>query len=201
MSSLNNKDIVIEQMEAIAVSFYIQEYSIFEEKLKQFYASKVSVLDNPVIYYYCGSVNVKKNIQLNIEKDSVSFHEYKFYNIEKNYINYFTLKEIITIDKAYNISKDFFDDKTINSFHYRLNYSFFDACTKAINMRNRLAHEMNKLSINQDKDVIELLDKQTLVNSFNSKFLNFDLNLMNDDTTCILSNIYYIRELSNIIDF
>ena len=71
-------------------------------------------------------------------------------------------------------------------------YSYLDCTIKLINMRNILSHELSELKF-KDKDLIELLSIENLKKQEFPMLLNYDLEIMDDMTKYIASNIVYMR--------
>lgn len=189
-------EIVEEQIEAIASALFLKKYNLFEKSLKNFYLNNVKLNDNPILYYYTGAENVKKNIVLCFEDGCTRFNEYKFKDISEKYINYFTLKEIVKLDKLYDLSKGKFKNLYIDSVNRATeSYDFFGTCSKLISMRNKLAHESSNLSLKPDDDIVEILDDENINSIYNEHFTNFDLTKMNNSTKAILSNSVFVDKV------
>lgn len=193
-----SKDNFIFQMEAIALSLYIKEFSIFEKQLRAFYLTYFDLEKNPELYYFMGCHNVRNGIRIDIDSDSCEFDQIKIKDIPSKFHEYLTPTQLLKIDKKYNCKKEL---KNINipSIRKTMNFEYYSVCKKLINMRNRIAHEYSSLVLNPDKDIIDLLNDEILKENFSKYFDGYDISIANDNTKTMLSNIFYLKIVSNEI--
>ncbi|WP_301665776.1 hypothetical protein, partial [uncultured Alistipes sp.] len=69
-----------------------------------------------------------------------------------------------------------------------------DSVIKFINMRNKLAHELNDISFN-DKDVVERLSSSYIKQDAFEWLEGLDVTMMDNETIAIYSNLIYINKI------
>lgn len=78
-------------------------------------------------------------------------------------------------------------------------YSFYDCVIRLLNMRNKLAHEMENLQF-KDQDLIELLSLEQIEKETFEILQNFDVKKMDNMTQYIASNTIYMRKLLDLLN-
>ena len=78
-------------------------------------------------------------------------------------------------------------------------YAFHDSCLKLINMRNKLAHELDSIVFKSSNDIIETLSFSTIEHNKIDWLEDFDLSKMDDMALGIYSNIIYMNIIINTL--
>lgn len=77
-----------------------------------------------------------------------------------------------------------------------LSFTLHDSVLKFINMRNKLAHELDDISF-KDKDVVKSLSSSYIKQDAFEWLEGLDVTMMNNETIAIYSNLIYINKILN----
>ena len=104
-----------------------------------------------------------------------------------------SLNKIVKFDRKECIISEF--RANIDSIQTKsLSFTFHDSVIKFINMRNKLAHELNDISFN-DKDVVERLSSSYIKQDAFEWLEGLDVTMMDNETIAIYSNLIYINKI------
>ena len=184
----------IDYIKALILYNYIGYYIKLEETIKNIFMSEFENLDSQYknrIYFYIGGL-----------KSENTFVEYETYTLVREKKKFkaklfseLTINQIIKMERKENKISKF--NITINSIQtIKLDFTLYDCCIKLINMRNKMAHEFFNLTINNNKDTIEVLSNENL-DKFKPEWLDdfSEYDKLDESMICILSNYIYMRKI------
>lgn len=177
------------RIKCIIIFEFLNLYNKFELTIRSVFENHIKNFDKTLIqklYFYSGG-------------HIGSYIDYPSNTIKLNSLEYkkdYTFKDL-TINQIVKIIKQ---EEHCSLFKYEIQslqtkqtvYSYLDCTIKLINMRNILSHELAELKF-KDKDLIELLSIENLKKQEFPMLLNYDLEIMDDMTKYIASNIVYMR--------
>ena len=104
-----------------------------------------------------------------------------------------SLNKIVKFDRKECIIPEF--RANIDSIQTKsLSFTFHDSLLKFINMRNKLAHELNVISFT-DKDVVERLSSSYIKQDAFEWLEDLDVTMIDNETIAIYSNLIYINKI------
>lgn len=196
---MSTKEQDIFQLKSILIVRYISEYCNLEKTILALFQQAISKIDHSLknkLYFYYG-VYVGHNVTYDFETNCVTLASVNKYN-ENEVFKSLNLNKIIKFERK---------ESLINSFRFNIDsvirkatsFPFFDCCLKLINMRNKLAHEVDNLSF-QEKDIIEMLPIDYL-RKYNYMYLErFDIDSADSNIVALLSNIVYMIAIKNKLE-
>ena len=191
-----DKNLLSLQVKSILVFGFLDEYNKLEKKIRQVF--EISVPDLPtktrqqLYFYYGGKIG--------------SYIEYEAHVIKTNCLNY-KEDELFKELSINQIIKIFKNTSCIEAFNFNVEsmrqsttvYSFYDCVIRLLNMRNKLAHEVMDLHF-KNQDLIELLSFEQIGKDRFELLKNYDLQLIDDMTLYIASNMVFMRIIINKLD-
>lgn len=168
---------------ALVVFCYLEKFKILENNIRTLFENQLTYIDKNLLYFYYGS-----KIDIYMDFDSYKITSFPMQFNDNEMFKKITTNQIIKLNQK-NHYIDKLDD-TIQSIQIKTCcFNISDACLKLINMRNKLAHEINYCDF-KNGDIIELLSDE-----FIQKYTDcYDLNIsyMDNDTKMIFSNLIYM---------
>ena len=184
------------QLEALSIRYFIVKYDEFERKVKTLFSSnisKVSPENKQMLYFFLAGI--KCSARIDYLSNSLKTDDARYSENEK--FTHLSFSQIIKIQRQNHVLDLFeFNVPSINS--KTTEYTFTDCCVKLLSMRNKLAHEMARLSF-VDKDIIELLSNEYIKNNSSVWFSSMDTELMNNETKCIFSNLLMLLQIERLL--
>lgn len=181
------------EIKSIAIVFFLQTYMSLEKNIKSFFQKEVQNISDSkknILYFYYGGL-IGTNINYNDDMIKLKEHSFK----KNDSFSDLTLNQILKINKKHNILEHF--PKNIPSKKSTLtNLDLNDSILKLINMRNVLAHELENISFNEQRDVIEVLQINQEVFPF---LKDYDPKSFENEIQFILSNCIYAQEINKLI--
>ena len=142
---------------------------------------------------------VGNDIYYNYETESLELNRHRKYNDSEQFKT-LNINKIIKFDRKEKIIEPFkFDITSIQTPMQQ--YTFHDSCLKLINMRNKLAHELDSIEFKSSNDIIETLSFSTIKHNKIDWLEDFDLSKMDDMAMGIYSNIIYMNIITNTLQF
>ena len=191
---MNDLAICEEIIKAIVIYRFMYEFDKFEKIFKKYFNDKLNELDiddRNRLYFYCGGL-VNKNIYIDFSNEMFCLNNYKF---KQNNFDGLTINQIIKVANSNRLGKIF--EIEIDSIQKSLiKYDMRSAITKLIKMRNKLAHDLSSLDLN-NADCIELLSEDKLNELGRDVIYELDLKRDYEQVKLILSNIIYMRVICN----
>lgn len=195
---MNQKDRILLELRSILIVRFISEFCELEKLIISTFQEKISQLNNDIkneLYFYYG-IYSSHNVYYDFEKKCVSINNNRFN--ENELFKSLSLKRIINYEKRNHL---------IEAFNFELNslirkqtvFPFYDCCEKLINMRNKMAHELDSISFSE-KEIIELLPDGYLTNYNYDYLASFTVSDMDADMKVIFSNIIYIRTIIHLLE-
>lgn len=189
---MNAKDYHLFQIKSILIVRYISEYCFFEKIVLEIFRKEIVKLDHRYknkLYFYYG-IYVSHNVSFDFEKNKVLLAEENSYNDEELFKS-LNLNKIIKFERNESLIKTFVFN--IDSVIRKTTcFTFYDCCKKLIDMRNKLAHEVDSISF-KDKDIIELLPYSYL-NDYDYEYVRgLDFKDADEISFALFSNIVYMR--------
>ena len=181
------------EIKSIAIVFFLQTYMSLEKNIKSFFQKEVQNISDSkknILYFYYGGL-IGTNINYNDDMIKLKEHSFK----KNDSFSDLTLNQILKINKKHNILEHFpknFPSKKSTLTNLDLN----DSILKLINMRNVLAHELENISFNEQRDVIEVLQINQEVFPF---LKDYDPKSFENEIQFILSNCIYAQEINKLI--
>lgn len=179
------------QIRSLMVCGFLDEYNRLERTVRNVFED--SIADLPAnfkqqLYFYYGG---KIGTYIEYESQGTKLMELNY--TEKEQFKNFSINQIINIFK-YNKCLERFNF-TIESIQRPATiFPFYDCIIRLLNMRNKLAHEVNELNF-KDRDIVELLSPEQISQEPFALLQNYDLLKMDEMTQYIASNIIYIRKI------
>lgn len=181
------------EIKSIAIVFFLQTYMSLEKNIKSFFQKEVQNISDSkknILYFYYGGL-IGTNINYNDDMIKLKEHSFK----KNDSFSDLTLNQILKINKKHNILEHI--PKNIPSKKSTLtNLDLNDSILKLINMRNVLAHELENISFNEQRDVIEVLQINQEVFPF---LKDYDPKSFENEIQFILSNCIYAQEINKLI--
>lgn len=191
-----DKNLLSSQIKSILVFGFFDEYNKLERVIRQVF--EMSLPDLPLktrqqLYFYYGG---KIGTYIEYEAHSVKLNSIKFKDDEL--FKELSINQIVKIFKYSSCIEAFnFNIKSIRQA--TTEFSFYDCVIRLLNMRNRLAHEVMDLHF-KNQDLIELLSYEQIEKESYELLKNYDLQLIDDMTQYIASNIVYIRKILSVLE-
>lgn len=185
---------IILQYKSVLIVQFISNYAKLEKLANEMFQSTVQKLDHRhknKLYFMYGCT-VGNEIYYDIEKECLSFVCTRKYN-DRELFKSLKLNKIIKFDKKEHIISHFAIN--IESIQKKnLEFPFHDCVIKLISMRNKLAHELDKISF-KDSDIIEKLSQENIEKHCLIWSKDWDFNLLDDDCISLYSNIIYMTHI------
>lgn len=179
------------QLKSLLVYEFFKEYTELELLIRKIFEKSLPTLSPEYIqqlYFYLGG-----KIGSYIEYESHSLKLTKLIFKPSESFRGLSVNQIIKMFKETSYIEAFnFSISSIRSS--KVEYSFYDCCTRLINMRNKLAHEVVNLQF-KDSDLIDMLTREQIAAESFDALQNYDIQKIDDMTMYIASNIVYIRQL------
>ena len=179
------------QLKSLLVYELFKEYTELELLIRKIFEKSLPTLSPEYIqqlYFYLGG-----KIGSYIEYESHSLKLTKLIFKPSESFRGLSVNQIIKMFKETSYIEAFnFSISSIRSS--KVEYSFYDCCTRLINMRNKLAHEVVNLQF-KDSDLIDMLTREQIAAESFDALQNYDIQKIDDMTMYIASNIVYIRQL------
>ena len=182
------------QLKSLLIVHYISYFAKIENLVKQIFQKRIVEQDHKYkskLYFMYGSV-VGNDIYYDIDNECLAlvgnrrYHDAElFKELSLNKIGKFDRNECIISEFRANI--DSIQTKS-------LSFTFHDSVIKFINMRNKLAHELNDISFN-DKDVVERLSSSYIKQDAFEWLEGLDVTMIDNETIAIYSNLIYINKI------
>lgn len=173
---------------------FISEYCKLEKIVLSIFQTEILKVDykyrNKLYFYY--GINVGHNVFFDFDKDCVSLGNTVSYN-ENEMFKTLNLNKIVKFERKESLIKvlNFNVDSVVRKSSC---FPFYDCCIRLMNMRNKLAHEVDTLSF-QERDIIEILSSEYL-KKYNYDYLEgYEINYSDENTIALLSNIVYMRNI------
>ncbi|OUP26190.1 hypothetical protein [Faecalibacterium sp. An192] len=184
------------QLKSIIVFEFLKKYNELEHMIRNVFESNIPTLPSEILhqlyFYYGGKIGSYIEYEAHcVRLDCIKFEERSSF---KN----LSINQIIRIFKNHPCLDAF--NFTITSIQHETTvFPFYDCVIRVINMRNKLAHELDDLKF-KDKDIIELLSKDQIASESFELLQNFDVQRMDDETVYIASNIVFIRKMLSALE-
>lgn len=191
---MDTRELIKLQIKSLLIVQYISNYSKLEKLILNIFQQCIVQQDHKYkskLYFMYGC-QIGNSAYYDIEREQLAISNVK-YNEDESFRN-LTLNKIIKFDRKEQIINEF--NFNIDSIQTKsLSFSFHDSVIKFINMRNKLAHELDSISFHETKDVVEKLSLHK-IDQFDFQWLKgLDLSNMDDDSINIISNLKYIKIL------
>lgn len=179
------------QLKSLLVYEFFKEYNELERMIRKIFEKSLPTLSPEYIqqlYFYLGG-------------KIGSYIEYESHSLKLTNLN-FKPSESFRGLSVNQIIKMFKETPCIEAFNFSISsirlstveYSFYDCCTRLINMRNKLAHEVVNLQF-KDSDLIEMLTREQIAAESFDVLQNYDIQRIDGVTMYIASNLVYIKHL------
>lgn len=182
------------QLKSLLIVHYISYFAKIENLVKQIFQKRVVEQDHKYkskLYFMYGSV-VGNDIYYDIDNECLALVGNRRYN-DAELFKELSLNKIVKFDRKECIISEF--RANIDSIQTKsLSFTFHDSVIKFINMRNKLAHELNDISFN-DKDVVERLSSSYIKQDAFEWLEGLDVTMMDNGTIAIYSNLIYINKI------
>ncbi len=196
---METKEKVNFQIKSILIVRYITEFAILEKKVLSVFRKEILSVEHAKknkIFFYYGAL-LGHDISYDFDANKIALASNHGYD-ENDAFNSLNFNKIIKLDSREHLIKAF--DFSIDSvIRESLTFPFHSCCQKLICMRNKLAHEMDKITFN-DRDIIETLSMEYFLKNTYSYLEEYDISNMDDISTGILSNIVYIKNLQENLE-
>lgn len=187
------------QIKSLLIVKYISSYAYFEKLIKDIFQKEIINVDHKhksKLYFLYGST-VGNDIFYNYETESLDLNGRRKYN-DSELFKTLNINKIIRFDRKEKIIEPFkFDITSIQTPMQQ--YAFHDSCLKLINMRNKLAHELDSIVFKSSIDIIETLSFSTIEHNQIDWLKDFDLSKMDDMALAIYSNIIYMNIITGTL--
>ncbi|MBQ7923180.1 MAG: hypothetical protein IJ325_11525 [Clostridia bacterium] len=190
--TINNNEFITLQLESLAIRYFIIKYDAFEKTVKEIFSNNISSIspeNKNLLYFYLAGL--KRSSYIDYEKISLKTDDLKFSKTEA--FSGFSLSNIIKIQEK-NHLLDIFNFNIPSLTNKSTEYPFTECCKKLLNMRNKLAHEMSRLTF-KNNDIIEVLTSTYIKELGTDWFSTLDTDLMNDETKYIFSNLIMLERI------
>lgn len=178
---------------------FLRDFCYLEKNIKQIFSDKIietDLIDKNQLYFYLGKS--AGQILINYEEESLFHHEHLKYKPTEKFKD-FTLLQIIRMLEI-NTRKQQRQDtemqhfpNNIDSFNTSAQIEFYGAIKRLINMRNKLAHELENLNFKNTTHCIEVLSDNILSNELG---IQIDEKYDEDgQLRMIASNTVFIRKI------
>lgn len=188
----NVKDLL--QIKSLLIVKFISSYAKLEKLIKNIFQKEIVLVDHKFkskLYFLYGST-VGNDIFYNHDTETLDLSCKRKYD-DTELFKILTINKIIKFDRKEKIITPF--KFTIASIQVAMQeYEFHDSCIKLINMRNKLAHEIDSIAF-KDSDIIEVLSKQSMRNNPIDWVDDMDLDKIDDIASGIYSNIIYVYKI------
>lgn len=183
-----NKQVLISQIKSIVVYQFLNRFNQLEILMRKVFENSLKDVDveqlHRLYFYYGGRIAT----YIDYETDTLRLREIKFKEDEK--FKDLSITQIIKINKEAKFVKGY--NFSFSSIQRESTvFDFQGSVLKLINMRNILAHELLECFF-KDKDIIEILSNEKIVDLQFDFLVNYDFSLMDDMTKTIVSNFYYM---------
>lgn len=182
------------QLKSLLIVHYISYFAKIENLVKQIFQKRIVEQDHKYkskLYFMYGSV-VGNDIYYDIDNECLALVGNRRYN-DAELFKELSLNKIVKFDGKECIISEF--RANIDSIQTKsLSFTFHDSVIKFINMRNKLAHELNDISFN-DKDVVERLSSSYIKQDAFEWLEGLDVTMMDNETIAIYSNLIYINKI------
>lgn len=188
----NVKDLL--RIKSLLIVKFISSYAKIEKLIKNVFQKEIVLVDHKFkskLYFLYGST-VGNDIFYNHDTETLDLSCKRKYD-DTELFKMLTINKIIKFDRKEKIINPF--KFTIASIQMAMQeYEFHDSCIKLINMRNKLAHEIDSIAF-KDSDIIEVLSKQSMRNNPIDWVDDVDLDKIDEVASGIYSNIIYIDKI------
>jgi uncharacterized protein YutE (UPF0331/DUF86 family) len=190
------KERIALQIKSLLIMHFISKFAKLENLIKNIFQDRIQNKEHQYkskLYFMYGCM-VGNDIYYDIENECLSLNGVRKYNNNELFKN-LNINRIIRFDRKEKLIDTF--SFNVNSIQKRaLSHNFHDCILALISMRNKLAHELDKVSF-KDTDVIEILSSSNL-NAFSFEWLEgLDITHMSNDSIKIFSNLVYIDIIIN----
>ncbi len=190
---MDNKERLQMQIESIVIVNYMIDFNKLERLVISNFQEQIKTVEHKyksILYFYYGCT-VGNNTFVNYENRSIEFNN-RTYDDEELFKSLSLIKIIRFLRKEQIIPLFKFSIKSITKPIYE--YPFYDCCEKLILMRNSLSHDINNATFT-DKQIIELLPDDKLVEIHYDWFKDISINMMTERARSICSNIVYMNQI------
>lgn len=147
--------------------------------------------------YFMYGCTVGNDIFYDIDRECLSLNSIRKYD-DNEMFKSLKLNKVIRFDKKEHIVSPF--NINIESVQKRnLEFPFHDCILKFISMRNKLAHELDKITF-KDSDIIETLSIETIKKFTYAWSEDWDFNMMDNDCILLYSNLIYVFVILDVIN-
>lgn len=193
MSSIKaaSRETISLQLKSLLIYDFLKSYNLFEKYVRNAFEASLPTLSTSTMqqmYFLLGG-RIGTYIEYQgpcIKLTSISYKD------DEQFKN-FSVNQIIRLFKVSHCVEAF-EFEIVSLQRPRTSYPFIDCAIKLINMRNKLAHELEELHF-KDSDLIELLSLDNIRKEPFELLQNYDIGNLDDSTKYIASNIIYMRRL------
>lgn len=187
-------------IKSILITRYITEFSKLEKLILSIFKKDIVKVEhkykNKLFFYY--GVYAGNSVYYDFEANCISISGNIKYDSDEVFAS-LNLNKIINFERRESLIKSF-NFNVDSVIRKTIGFTFNDCCKKLINMRNKVAHEMDTISFQESKDVIERLPLEFL-KEYNYEYIEeYDISNMDDVSFALFSNIVYIREIINKLE-
>ncbi len=196
---MDAKEHITLQYKSVLMVQFISNYAKLEKLVIRMFQNFIITTEHrhkSKLYFMYGCT-VGNDIFYDIDRECLSLNSIRKYD-DNEMFKSLKLNKVIRFDKKEHIVSPF--NINIESVQKRnLAFPFHDCILKFISMRNKLAHELDKITF-KDSDIIETLSIETIKKYTYVWSEDWDFNMMDNDCILLYSNLVYIFAVLNIIN-
>ena len=184
------------QIKSLMIFEFLKEYNQLEHLIREKFEQNLPNLPSDILqqlYFYNGG---RVATYIDAEEGAVNLNTVKYKR--DDLFKEIKVNQLIKILKK-NPCMQVFNCGVVSIQRTTTVYSFYDCVIRLLNMRNKLAHEMENLQF-KDQDLIELLSLEQIEKETFEILQNFDVKKMDNMTQYIASNTIYMRKLLDLLN-
>ncbi|RHP53059.1 hypothetical protein DWZ08_01510 [Clostridiaceae bacterium AF29-16BH] len=184
------------QIKSLMIFEFLKEYNQLEHLIREKFEQNLPNLPSDILqqlYFYNGG---RVATYIDAEEGAVKLNTVKYKR--DDLFKEIKVNQLIKILKK-NPCMQVFNCGVVSIQRTTTVYSFYDCVIRLLNMRNKLAHEMENLQF-KDQDLIELLSLEQIEKETFEILQNFDVKKMDNMTQYIASNTIYMRKLLDLLN-
>ena len=184
------------QIKSLMIFEFLKEYNQLEHLIREKFEQNLPNLPSDILqqlYFYNGG---RVATYIDSEEGAVKLNTVKYKR--DDLFKEIKVNQLIKILKK-NPCMQVFNCGVVSIQRTTTVYSFYDCVIRLLNMRNKLAHEMENLQF-KDQDLIELLSLEQIEKETFEILQNFDVKKMDNMTQYIASNTIYMRKLLDLLN-
>lgn len=191
---MDTKQKIILQIKSLLIVHFISTYAKLEKSLLAIFKKEIVGIEHKhksKLYFIYGGL-IGTNVYYDHDKECLSLSGNKGYD-ENDLFNSLNINKIIKFSRKNTLIDGFkFDIDSIQN--KSLSFPFHDSCNKLINMRNKLAHELDLINF-KDVDIIENLSSKHVKENVFDWLDGLDISLMDETSIAIFSNLVYMNKI------